>query len=752
MRSFSRGFASLTLLTCAVALSGKDYVADFPAEVAAWQQNGENIKASVSGQSLILEGAATDKTAFTVLDKAPVEGAVEITARFRLLNAGPDRRVALIWQAGATIYSYFELIDTGNYSLYDWTPKTWIHQRVTIETAQAKQGEFNELKVRWLNGRAFFTLNGVTVDFVDMPEPRLSQIGFYVASGAKVEIESLTARALPSAAGELAALAQKLTDEAKVQQKAAGVVTNLNAPLPFPYVEEFDHNDAGWTVKADKLELGFRDGAYEFENLSAEANNANWVSKNLPQAITGDFEIAVTMSRLEGGAEAKAGLIFDLDGTWARRALNVSSKGYHYYSYDGKAWRDERAYQEVSPLVKAGADATNTVAVRVVGGRAYCLINGVAVQSFDYPKMERLGVGLIVTSGTSVRFERMEVKPLTFASAARTAEMQRLEEQARTERIATGPKREDWVEDFNDNQRGWTLQGDAQYKPELKNGEIVANNLNTKGTRYDVVTLPLNQLGDYDLSLRGRFLGGNVSDIVALVWGNASDGSEHNRFCFYGDTNWNVYRRVGENRQNIVPWTKTTAIKPNGQMNEIVLRKVDDTYFFIINGQVLGDLPAFKVGGDRIGFEIGAGVQGAVDQIKLTYPNRTYAESLREKESLFKTLATNHAKKGLGVVYTVEVKKEEEAAKGRAQEMLRKENDEILKLSQKYYNKQFLKLVVDRGLRSYAKREGNIFYYSYKTIGGKHYYLQVICSRPDTNRMGDADLYVSSIFLREGPI
>ena len=68
---------------------------------------------------------------------------------------------------------------------------------------------------------------------------------------------------------------------------------------------------------------------------------------------------------------------------------------------------------------------------------------------------------------------------------------------------------------------------------------------------------------------------------------------------------------------------------------------------------MLGDLPAFKVGGNGIGFEFGPNVQGTIDQLKPTYPNRNLAGSLKEKETLFNALAANHAKKGLGTAYTV---------------------------------------------------------------------------------------------------
>ncbi|HEX2860669.1 MAG TPA: hypothetical protein VHN79_03475 [Lacunisphaera sp.] len=501
------------------------------------------------------------------------------------------------------------------------------------------------------------------------------------------------------------------------------------ARKPLPFVEEFNDNAAGWSLKFDSIDAVIRDGRLEFENLSAEPNSVFWLTQELAQAPAGDFEIAVTMAPPEGVATGEAGLVFDLNAQGGRRVVQLSRDSFRYDHFHDGRWDLEFNRFTKWPGIRAEPGAKNDLAFRVLGQRGFILINGTAVHALDYKQSRANYAGVIVSSGTMAAFDRLAIQPLKLTDAARTAEAARLEREARASTIAAGPKLEPFVETFEDNRHQWPFLGESETSSgAIKEGALFSHNKRDKNTSLDLITVPINDAADYEITMRARNAGAKDDHQVSLVWGRSSDGAYIEGFAFSGNRQWVSYAVADGKSVRRHPWRPSSAVKASGEMNELVVRKLGDTVFLLINGQVVGEFPARRLHGSGFGVEIGPGIQAAVDELRVTYPALSPEAVEKQKRELLAALEVAHAKKELGATSSVAARKEAEA-KQLAAQPTKKDWDEQDKLDRKYRNKKMLSVLADRP--NTARRTGSesapLLYYHYRNIGGVDYYWEFQC-------------------------
>lgn len=711
----------LLLALSPLSVIAADYAANFPRDLAAWRKAADSVtKVSVDGSSLVVENA-TPKDDHYALIELPVgatgSAPVEIVARVRIRQAPANRQAALVWHSAEKGRSFFQYYDSGDYELYDWADPDWRDRRPVTKVAGLRQGEINEIAVRVIGGRAFHFINGAAVDVLDFAPPLRPGVGFSVPPRTTLEIESLSVRALPAAD---AALARKYEAEVRQVHAAAGVIANLHRPLALPVAEEFNDNGNGWPVVLEGSEIAIRDGKLEFENLSAEKNTSTWITKQLASPPAEDFEIALTLEAPDG---TEAGLIFDADNN-GRRFFSIGGSQVNYYEYRQKAWnRDTLVYAPTNRIRTQPAEK-NELVVRVLGRRAFLLLNGAAVHAVDYNRIPNPWVGLVVGAGTVARFDRLTLAPLALAPAARTAELTRLEAEAQQARIAAGPPLKAFVETFDDNRHEWKFLGQRREgSAEIAGGVLTVRNLREKSTTLELVPVTLNQDADYELAMRARHAGGADDFEISLIWGRTADHKNGQSLSFSGNRHWRYTSTKDGVESAQIKWKRTTALNAAGEFNELAVRKLGNRLFFLINGQVLGDRDAPRLAGDQFGFELGQKVHAAFDELRVSYPERTPEATAQEREKLLATLEVARKQPVLGAAFRM--------AGGIVflPQPVEKDYREMERMNKKYRLKKMLAVIAD--MKNPVKRAGTewnpVLYYFYRNIDGVDYYWEFNC-------------------------
>ncbi len=743
MRNPSFPLLAALLLLTPPGLRGQRYVADFRAELATWQaavaqQPMTRLQLDDHG-ALVIENTLDNGNLVPVFAPVPsgLKGPWEMTARIKLLKGPPERYAVLLWSFAPNHTHYFSVEEAGGkYSLFTWR-EGWTYHRPYTATPTVRRDETNELTLRLVGQRVFYLINGKIVDVIDAPQTTLAAAGVWVPAQTTFQLDGFSLQPLGA---DVAAQAPAWEAEAKTAQDAAGVILNLDKPAPYPLVEEFNDNATGWPLKLETADFAIRDGKLHFENLLAEANKVLWTTKPLAELPKGDHEIVLTVPSIEGPEAAEAGLVFDLNNT-SRRVFQITSKHVRYYAYDNGTFGADALFTE-SPAVKAGGP--NELVVRVLGGRAYLLLNGTAVAAFDYqPRGEWLGP--IVASGTLATFDRLTVRPLQLTPAARAAEIAKYELTARATRIAAGGPLADWVEPFNDNaQQRWPAEGAFRPATAQPSNSVMAWTNSATTGRVFTSGVPINQAADYRVTLRLASCTGADRFGTGVVWGG--DGRQWYGFLMTTGGQWHVYRKQADKFETIVPWRRTSAFKP-GQPVELAVQRAGGSIFFLVNGQVLGDLPAPTAFGSQAGIELGAGVTAEFDELKVSYASAKPEDSGPLHARLSAELAAAEKRPELAALSHVAYQKQlaaEEYERLHPPQPTQKDWAEADKQRKKYQNRKMLSLLADRPrpARHVQGAGAHRIYYFYRTIGRADWYLEYVCINTDTGAGNKLDRFV----------
>lgn len=501
---------------------------------------------------------------------------------------------------------------------------------------------------------------------------------------------------------------------------------------PPPFNDEFDDDKAGWfgTDKADTWIGKIAQGKFHYENLSANANGLNWRSRPIELEAGRDFEIALRIGASDGPNDGEVGIIWDYDpnvGSGQRRHFHVSRDGtYRIFHHDGTQFTGYGVWKK-NPRVKSNAE--NELMIRRIAGRVFFLVNGSAIDAMDLKTVSGKFIGIVASSGVAAEADHFHVRYLESPTEARIADARKLETEARASLIAAGPPLEDFVETFDDNRRNWPFISTGEgWKANIADGNLEWENQLKQGTQWTSLVQPVNVAADYEISFRARDRNGGNS-VLAMSWNYVSGGTGL-ELGFSNAGHYILTAYDGKTATNLMPWTSTSLVKP-GEFNEIKARKLGRTLFIFVNGQVVADVPALVVTGDRLAVTTGYGTNSAFDEIRVTYPKLSEQEATAETERHVVALKAGHGKPGLGIVYSEARKEEIRTAQARkdAQEMEDRrwkltdaDDKQMAKVRKQFGQKKMLSLFASWGRPAKITQNGAAVYYNYKLVGRTQYY------------------------------
>lgn len=189
--------------------------------------------------------------------------------------------------------------------------------------------------------------------------------------------------------------------------------------------------------------------------------------------------------------------------------------------------------------------------------------------------------------------------------------------------IPTAKKTTILHEDFDNNSRGWRTASTTGYSMSVMDGELLMNATNTNA--YQQNTINLSELtGTEDFEIEARVWlehsWNNLGDGNAILWGlNATSPS---RWLYY-EINDNKQMTIGQynGQQYLYDHSSTTYGSASeyyrGEYNLLTVRKVKNTSYYFMNGDLLTKKEFVPFYGSRIGFQVGAYSKLHIDYLQV---------------------------------------------------------------------------------------------------------------------------------------
>lgn len=171
-------------------------------------------------------------------------------------------------------------------------------------------------------------------------------------------------------------------------------------------------------------------------------------------------------------------------------------------------------------------------------------------------------------------------------------------------------------DEFEDNRNQWDLRAlnvNMRIQDDLYCESKAAQNVD----RY--LNVPLNELGNYELELRMRFVRGEDQNATGLTFGRDEQGSGY-YFLFVPRGRYKIYKQDRSGRgegQSIQGWQPSQEVIRYAS-NTLTVRKVESEWYFFINRELVARKPAQKFFGNNIGFVIGGNMSVEIDYLKVT--------------------------------------------------------------------------------------------------------------------------------------
>ncbi|HSA04626.1 MAG TPA: hypothetical protein P5145_03435, partial [Tenuifilaceae bacterium] len=176
-----------------------------------------------------------------------------------------------------------------------------------------------------------------------------------------------------------------------------------------------------------------------------------------------------------------------------------------------------------------------------------------------------------------------------------------------------------FYDDFNDDGNGWKNGTTQNGETFIQNGYLIFQSTVEDGAAGCVRSLfHIDQRKDFEFETRMTWTGGVDNKSFYFVFGKKP--SEWSRFNF--GLSGNGFYLIDKSYQNeyttIVDWTESSFVNIK-DYNTLTIRKVANTIYYFVNGNLVHSQPFESFYGDEIGYQISAKVNISIDYIKVFY-------------------------------------------------------------------------------------------------------------------------------------
>jgi len=176
------------------------------------------------------------------------------------------------------------------------------------------------------------------------------------------------------------------------------------------------------------------------------------------------------------------------------------------------------------------------------------------------------------------------------------------------------------VEEFNDNNTGWTISDDKNIRSSMEGGVYYMTAV--RHAFGESKELNIDTQKDFEIASRIKIVKGNPAHknyYSMIFWGR--EGMDSYYFTFSKDEFVSVELCDGKNQHNcriMKGSLQKTSLLPD-DFNVFTIRKIGSTYSFLVNGIKFYEMPFTPFFGKSIGFGAGRNVTLAIDYLKVNY-------------------------------------------------------------------------------------------------------------------------------------
>ncbi|MGB0522128.1 MAG: caspase family protein [Flammeovirgaceae bacterium] len=363
-------------------------------------------------------------------------------------------------------------------------------------------------------------------------------------------------------------------------------------------VDDFNFNSNKlWVGDQGTYRGSIQNGYYLWES---SGNSSMYVPIRMEMNEEKDYQIETKIKFVAGEQNKPQSLMWNMD-TETGWAFYFDITNTQYY----RIYMQTDQYEEIIPwtfssLVKK--NEYNLLTVRKAGYNMYFFINKILVHTMTAEPFFGDFAAISVPQYTTIHVDYIYAHYLKERQVVFNQGGGGKESDPTSYYSYTASNRKDVYNDNFSSDRGkWWEGDDANNRSSHENGywhwQSKVNN-----SRYLPLNMPeLDEYKDFEIEMKVKFAAGTGTDNgYGLKWGKPKD--DWHGYAFYL-TNTGYYRiyKSQDYPEEYVPWTRSSLVKAYAY-NTLTLRKVDRTFYFFLNQQLIHSMPYQSFLGDQIAF------------------------------------------------------------------------------------------------------------------------------------------------------
>jgi hypothetical protein len=172
------------------------------------------------------------------------------------------------------------------------------------------------------------------------------------------------------------------------------------------------------------------------------------------------------------------------------------------------------------------------------------------------------------------------------------------------------------LDNFDDNRYNWGLgQADNDWLEKIADGKLIFQSFNANA-KEDLIKFEIPSDRDFEIETSIRFKQGDTARFFGLQWGKSSDYNNQYDFLISGNGLVSIDKFSGEFFDYLPP-VPSEYLKP-GHFNTLTIRKINTSYYFFVNEELIHTMPFKPFFGPYFGFQVGEHSAIEVDYFKIS--------------------------------------------------------------------------------------------------------------------------------------
>ncbi|CAL2091268.1 hypothetical protein [Tenacibaculum sp. 190524A05c] len=480
-------------------------------------------------------------------------------------------------------FTEFGYTSTGYYRVAESTTKGgYISLKPWTSSSYLKQGNYatNNLKIKKLNNRLSFYINGSYVFGTDFKALKGSKMGFRLYRAQKVAIDYFRVKYIGGT--------------------GSAMNTSTSPKGKTILFEGFNSNANNWNEKNDSSSrLVIENGNYVIDHKRSTGGWSSTIKRYINSSR--NFRITAQIKKVSGIDNNGFGIVFGKKDNNNMNLFVISGSGSFKISQFDKGKKKILKDWTTSSHIKKGNQKYNYLKVEKVGTAYKFYINSNLVFTSYSPRLFGDLTGFAVFDKQAIEVGYLSMLYTGNSSSSNTSSTSN---NYSNSGIKHASKETILFEGYNDNRNNWSTSKNENVEFEIKNGEYYIEHKKPKGGWSSTIVKPIDTSRDFKILADIKKETGTQYNGYGIIFGRKNKDNQ-NLFYINGNGSYSI-NKIKNGKDNFKKsWTSSKTIrKGNGAYNVLKVVKLGSKLeYYINNTKVYTDYnPEFF--GDRLGYII----------------------------------------------------------------------------------------------------------------------------------------------------